>query len=212
MKYGYIRISTKMQDEQRQINALLNAGVLKENIFIETASGKNFIGRTEWNKLLVKLIIGDTVIIKELDRLGRNNNEIKETFELLKNKGVFLEILEQPILNTSNNNDLERELVQPLIIHLLGYFAEKERNKILERQKEAYDSLEKDEKGRKISRKKNKVIGRPNKIENLTNEQKRFINIWLEGQLRTTDCVKIKHLSRSSLYRIKSQNNNNTGW
>ena len=123
MKYGYIRISTKMQDEQRQINALLNAGVLKENIFIETASGKNFIGRTEWNKLLVKLIIGDTVIIKELDRLGRNNNEIKETFELLKNKGVFLEILEQPILNTSNNNDLERELVQPLIIHLLGYFA-----------------------------------------------------------------------------------------
>ena len=94
MKYGYIRISTKMQDEQRQINALLNAGVLKENIFIETASGKNFIGRTEWNKLLVKLIIGDTVIIKELDRLGRNNNEIKETFELLKNKGVFLEILE----------------------------------------------------------------------------------------------------------------------
>lgn len=211
MKYGYIRISTKMQDEQRQINALLNAGVLKENIFIETASGKNFIGRTEWNKLLVKLIIGDTVIIKELDRLGRNNNEIKETFELLKNKGVFLEILEQPILNTSNNNDLERELVQPLIIHLLGYFAEKERNKILERQKEAYDSLEKDEKGRKISRKKNKVIGRPNKIENLTNEQKRFINIWLEGKLRTTDCVKITQLSRSSLYRIKSQNNNNTG-
>lgn len=211
MKYGYIRISTKMQDEQRQINALLNVGVLKENIFIETASGKNFIGRTEWNKLLVKLIIGDTVIIKELDRLGRNNNEIKETFELLKNKGVFLEILEQPILNTSNNNDLERELVQPLIIHLLGYFAEKERNKILERQKEAYDSLEKDEKGRKISRKKNKVIGRPNKIENLTNEQKRFINIWLEGKLRTTDCVKITQLSRSSLYRIKSQNNNNTG-
>lgn len=211
MKYGYIRISTKMQDEQRQINALLNAGVLKENIFIETASGKNFIGRTEWNKLLVKLIIGDTVIIKELDRLGRNNNEIKETFELLKNKGVFLEILEQPILNTSNNNDLERELVQPLIIHLLGYFAEKERNKILERQKEAYDSLEKDKKGRKISRKKNKVIGRPNKIENLTNEQKRFINIWLEGKLRTTDCVKITQLSRSSLYRIKSQNNNNTG-
>ena len=76
------------------------------------------------------MIIGDIIVIKELDRLGRNNAEIKETFILLKNKGVYLEFLDQPLLNTTNKSQIEIELVQPIILHLLGYFAEKEREKI----------------------------------------------------------------------------------
>ena len=94
MKYGYLRVSTNTQDETRQREALKKYGVLEENIYLDKASGKNFIDRTEWQRLLVKVIIGDIIVIKELDRLGRNNAEIKETFILLKNKGVYLEFLD----------------------------------------------------------------------------------------------------------------------
>ena len=128
MKYGYLRVSTNTQDETRQREALKKYGVLEENIYLDKASGKNFIDRTEWQKLLVKVIIS--------------------------------------------------------ILHLLGYFAEKERKKIKIRQKEAYDSLEKDSKGRKISRKKNKVLGRPNKIEKILQDNNEIIKLWIEKKLQ----------------------------
>lgn len=205
MKYGYLRVSTNTQDETRQREALKKYGVLEENIYLDKASGKNFIDRTEWQKLLVKVIIGDIIIIKELDRLGRNNAEIKETFTLLKNKGVYLEFLDQPLLNTTNKSQIEIELIQPIILHLLGYFAEKEREKIRTRQKEAYDSLEKDSKGRKISRKKNKVVGRPNKIEKILQDNSEIIKLWIEKKITTKKTLEILNISRSSLFRIKNE-------
>ena len=208
MKYGYLRVSTNTQDETRQREALKKYGVLEENIYLDKASGKNFIDRTEWQKLLVKVIIGDIIVIKELDRLGRNNAEIKETFILLKNKGVYLEFLDQPLLNTTNKSQIEIELVQPIILHLLGYFAEKEREKIRIRQKEAYDSLEKDSKGRKISRKKNKVVGRPNKIEKILQDNSEIIKLWIEKKITTKKTLEILNISRSSLFRIKNEINN----
>ena len=204
MKYGYLRVSTNTQDETRQREALKKYGVLEENMYLDKASGKNFIDRTEWQKLLVKVIIGDIIVIKELDRLGRNNAEIKETFILLKNKGVYLEFLDQPLLNTTNKSQIEIELVQPIILHLLGYFAEKEREKIKIRQKEAYDSLEKDSKGRKISRKKNKVVGRPNKIEKILQDNGEIIKLWIEKKITTKKTLEILNISRSSLFRIKN--------
>lgn len=208
MKYGYLRVSTNTQDETRQREALKKYGVLEENIYLDKASGKNFIDRTEWQKLLVKVIIGDIIVIKELDRLGRNNAEIKETFILLKNKGIYLEFLDQPLLNTTNKSQIEIELVQPIILHLLGYFAEKEREKIKIRQKEAYDSLEKDSKGRKISRKKNKVVGRPNKIEKILQDNSEIIKLWIEKKITTKKTLEILNISRSSLFRIKNEINN----
>ena len=208
MKYGYIRVSSKTQDEERQIQALFSYGVSRENIFIDKASGKNFIDRENWEKLMAKVIVNDIIVIKELDRLGRNNNEIKDTFELLKNKRVFLEFIEQPILNTANKNELEIELLHPIILHLLGYFAEKEREKIRQRQREAYNVLETDKEGRKISRKKGKVIGRPNKQENLTKEQERIITGWLNKSIKLRDCIKLTGLSSATLYRIKQNMGN----
>lgn len=202
MNYGYVRVSSKDQDENRQIIALQNAGVSKENIFLDKDSGKNF-ERNSWKLLMAKLVIGDIIIIKELDRMGRNNNELKENFELIKNKGCYLEFLDNPLLSTKNKSEVELELIQPLILHLLGYFAEKERKKILQRQKEAYELMEVDEKGRKISKKKNKIIGRPNKIENLTIQQKRYIKAWMNGSIKISDCIKNTELSKASLFRIK---------
>ena len=202
MIYGYVRISTKTQNEERQVAALKNEGIVVENIFIDKESGKDF-NRTAWQKLMSKLIIGDTIVIKELDRMGRNNNEIKENFELIKNKGCFLEFLENPLLSTKGKSQIEIELIQPLVLHLFGYLAEKEREKILIRQREAYEQLEIDSKGRKISKKKNKVIGRPNKIENLTTEQKRYIKAWIDGSRKISDCIKNTGIKKTSLYKIK---------
>lgn len=135
--------------------------------------------------------------------MGRNNKEIKENFELIKNKGCFIEFLENPLLSTKDKSQIEIELIHPLVLHLLGYFAEKEREKILSRQKEAYKLLDRDEKGRMISKKKNKVIGRPSKIENLTTEQKRYINAWINKSIKLSDCIKLTSIGKSTLFKIK---------
>ena len=205
MKYGYIRVSTKEQDETRQIQALKNNGVTLDKIYVEKASGKNFIDRTEWTKLMAVVSIGDIIVIKELDRLGRNNQEIKDTYALIGKKGVYLEFLDNPELNTYGKSKIELELIQPLVLHLLGYLAEKEREKMKERQREAYNTLSRDNKGRLVSRKKNKVVGRPNKQENLSKEQKRFIEAWINGSIKLSDCINATGLSQATLYRIKNK-------
>lgn len=99
MIYGYVRVSSKYQNEDRQLTSMKEKGISPDNIFIDKESGKNF-NRTSWNNLMAKLVVGDTIIIKELDRMGRNNKEIKENFELIKNKGCYLEFLENPLLST----------------------------------------------------------------------------------------------------------------
>lgn len=209
MIYGYIRISSKTQSEERQIIALKQKGISVENIFIDKESGKNF-NRTAWQSLMAKIVVGDTIVIKELDRMGRNNKEIKENFELIKNKGCFLEFLENPLLSTKNKSQIEIELIQPLILHLLGYFAEKEREKIVTRQKEGYDALSTDEKGRKKKKKKNKVIGRPSKVENLSSEQRRYIQAWMNGSIKISDCIKNIGIGKTSLFKIKKNMNKNS--
>lgn len=203
MKYGYIRVSTRHQDETRQSVALIEAGVSKDNIFIDKSTGTTFIGREAWEKLLAKVVIGDIIVIKELDRLGRNNEEIKKNFELLNKKGVYLEFLEQPLLNTYGMSKLERELLQPIVLHLLGYFAEKENEKRKTRQAEAYASLPRDEKGRMISRKKNKPVGRPNALDNLTAEQRRAIELFTNSQISLEECIKLSNLKRTTIFKIK---------
>ena len=203
MKYGYIRVSTREQDETRQIKALKKVGILEKDIFIDKITGTNFIGRESWQKLLAKVVVGDTITIKELDRLGRNNKEVKETFELVSKKGVFLEFLEQPLLNTYGKSEIERELLQPLILHLLGYFAEKENEKRKTRQKEAYAALPRDEKGRIVSRKKNKVVGRPNILENITGEQKRLIGLCSKKEITIEECMNLTKFSRATIYKLR---------
>jgi DNA invertase Pin-like site-specific DNA recombinase len=203
LKYGYIRVSTKKQDETRQRTALISSGVPLENIFSDKSTGTTFVGREAWEKLLAKVVIGDIIVIKELDRLGRNNEEIKNNFELLNKKGVYLEFLEQPLLNTFGMSKLERELLQPLILHLLGYFAEKENEKRKNRQAEAYANLPRDEKGRMVSRKKNKPVGRPNALDNLTAEQRRSIELFTNSQISLEECIKLSNLKRATIFKIK---------
>lgn len=212
MRYGYARVSTREQDEARQVEALQRAGV--QEIIIEKASGKNFIDRTEWQKLMAKVVVDDVIVVKSLDRLGRNNEEIKKTFELLAKRSVYLEFIDNEILNTRATTEAEKmsqKLIQPIILHLMGFFAERERQMIKERQAEAYKQLEIDEKGRKLSNKKfdkngnKKICGRPNKVENLTKKQKDVINRWILKTIKTDECILLSGLGRSTLFRIKKQ-------
>lgn len=212
MRYGYARVSTREQDEARQVEALQRAGV--QEIIIEKASGKNFIDRTEWQKLMAKVVVDDVIVVKSLDRLGRNNEEIKKTFELLAKRSVYLEFIDNEILNTRAITEAEKmsqKLIQPIILHVMGFYAEREREMIRERQAEAYKQLETDEKGRKLSNKKKdkhgnkKICGRPNIFENLTKKQKDVINRWILKAIKTDECVALTGIGRSTLFRIKKQ-------
>lgn len=206
-KLGYARVSTKDQILDRQLKLLREAGVSEENIYIDKITGRT-LERPKWKELLADLIVGDILIVTELDRLGRNKKDILNTFRLLEAKGVYIEILNMPLLNTNNENEFVREILQPTALNLLAYFAEKEVEVKKERQAGAYDALPVDEKGRKISVKKNKVIGRPNKQENLTAEQKRYIDAWIAGNIKTKDCIKATGIGKTTLYSIKKSMKN----
>ena len=208
MRYGYARVSTREQDETRQVEAIKSKGVEEENIIIEKASGKNFIDRKMWQDLMAKVVPDDVIVVKSLDRLGRNSAEIKETFELLAKRSVYLEFIDNEILNTRAITEAEKmsqKLIQPIILHVMGFYAERERKMIKERQAEAYKQLEKDEKGRLISRKRGTVCGRPNIFENLTKKQKDVINRWILKAIKTDECVALTRIGRSTLFRIKKQ-------
>lgn len=149
--WGYMRVSTKEQNLDRQEGALINAGVNPEFIISDKASGKNF-ERTGYTQLKKFLKAGDTLVIKELDRLGRDKELIKEEWQDLKNKGIDIIVIDQPILNTAGKDDLTKELISNIVFELLTYMAESERLKIKSRQKEGIEKAL--EKGVKFGRPK----------------------------------------------------------
>ena len=206
MKYGYARVSTTEQDETRQVEMLLKAGVEMKNITIEKKSGKDFKNRTGWKNLLAEMVIDDIVVITSLDRLGRNYDELVKMYQKLIEKGIGIEVLDFPMLSTTaGKREDEYKLIQQIALAVLSYVAENERKAMKKRQRQGYDNLEKDEKGRLISRKKGTVCGRPNLIENLTERQKQLIKQWIAKTLKTNECLELTKISRSSLYRIKKE-------
>ena len=203
MKYGYVRVSTREQNEERQLKALREHGVGASHIYIDKISGKS-MDRPAWHKLLVKIAAGDTIVVKELDRLGRNLKQIKETYELLGKKKVHLQILDNEILSTANKSKVEIELLQPMLLHLLGYIAEKEREKLLKRQREGIEAMEINEKDKRVSRKTRRETGRPSKRDSLTKDQERHIDAWLSKSITLSACIKLTDLSKATLCRVKN--------
>lgn len=134
MIYGYIRVSTKDQNEDRQRIALINAGVPPRNIILDKLSGKNF-ARPGYRRLFKKLKPGDTLFIKSIDRLGRNYNEILEQWRCLtKEKKIEIVVLDMPMLDTRRGKDLTGELIADIVLQLLSYVAQTEREFIHQRQ------------------------------------------------------------------------------
>ena len=134
--YGYIRVSTKDQNEDRQRIALIEAGVLPKNIILDKQSGKDF-NRPGYRRLCKIVKPGDTLFIKSIDRLGRNYNEILEQWRYLtKEKRITIVVLDMPLLDTRKGRDLTGELISDIVLQLLSYVAQTEREFIRQRQAE----------------------------------------------------------------------------
>ena len=136
MEYGYARVSTKEQNEQRQIIALEEFGLNLRQIFIDKQSGKDF-ERANYQRLTRRLKEGDTLVVKSIDRLGRNYNEILEQWRIItKKKRAAIVVLDMPLLDTRKNRDLTGTLIADIVLQLLSYVAQTEREFIRQRQAE----------------------------------------------------------------------------
>ena len=134
--YGYVRVSTREQNEARQVIALQEFGVPAQHILMDKQSGKDF-DRTAYQKLLTQLHPGDVLVIKSIDRLGRNYSDILDQWRLItKNIGAAIVVLDMPLLDTRSNRDLTGTLIADIVLQLLSYVAETERTFIRQRQAE----------------------------------------------------------------------------
>ncbi len=136
MLLGYARVSSKTQNEDRQRIALTNYGVLAENIYTDKKSGKDF-NREGYIRLIKRLKEGDTVVVPSIDRLGRSYADIIEQWSYItREKGAHITVIDMPILDSGVGGDLTRRVISDIVLGILSYVAEKERNSIRERQEE----------------------------------------------------------------------------
>ena len=192
--YGYARVSSREQNEDRQIEALKDFGMPTENIIVDKCSGKDT--EREGYQYLKRQILrnGDTLVIKELDRLSRNKNDIKHELEYFKEKDIHIKILDIP--TTLTDFPAEQmwvmDMINAILIEVLGSIAENERNKIRSRQRE----------GIIAAKNKNVKFGRP-KIDTPDNWNDILKQVKAK-ELTVSQAVKILNISRSSYYRMQN--------
>ncbi len=189
-KYAYIRVSTKEQSPRRQLAALEGHGVLKENIYVDYMSGKDFL-RPQYQKLLKRLRNGDMLIIKSIDRLGRNYSDILEQWrKITKEIGANIRVIDMPLLNTDvSRGDLTGDFISDLALQILAYVAETERVFIRQRQAEGIEAA----KARGI-----KFGGQKKEIPR---ESERYFELWEQGKISTRKAAEVLHMSHSTFYR-----------
>ena len=134
--YGYIRVSSKDQNEERQMIALRYMGLEKKNIYIDRQSGKDF-ERPQYKRLMKKLKAGDLLYIHSIDRLGRNYKEIQNQWRILtKDKEINICVMDMPLLDTRQGKDLLGTFIADLVLQILSFVAQNERDYIRKRQAE----------------------------------------------------------------------------
>ncbi|WP_261788517.1 recombinase family protein, partial [Fusobacterium polymorphum] len=181
LEYGYIRVSTNLQDHTRQEKALLEYGILAENIYSDIGSGKDF-NRPQYQKLVNKVIkAGDTLVITSLDRLGRDMKLILENYNLIVDtRGVTLISLEQPELNSTN------PILKTVMLSIYTMLADIERKTMLERQRQAYNSMKKTDTGKLISNKTGEVVGRKKASHSFRKEDIELLKNWIDKTTELT--------------------------
>lgn len=202
-KIGYVRISDKSENEDRQVQELINRGLDKDDILIETKSGKNF-DRPLYQSLKVgigRLKEGDELWVHELSRFGRNKEEIKNELKFFKDKGVIVRILDVPTtLAEFEGVEWVRDMVNNILIEVLGAQAEQERLYMLKRQKEAYDVMKRDSKGRLISKRTNRPVGR--KEIGFPSDWESVYSRWESGEITAVSAMKELNLTKSTFYNL----------
>jgi len=193
--YGYARVSSKEQHLDRQLDALVKFGVPERDIITDKASGKDF-DRPGYIALKTRILReGDTLVIKDLDRLGRNKQQIKEELEFYKQTGIRVKILNLPTtLADFGENGWVLDMVNNILIEVLGTIAEQERLTIKTRQAE----------GIAAAKKQGKHLGRPK--TSLPENWNDVYNDWSNGKITATDAVNKLGISRSTFYRLIKNN------
>lgn len=188
--YGYARVSSKEQNLDRQIDVLRKYVADDRNIITDEQSGKDF-DRNGYQMLKSRLLrSGDTLYIKELDRLGRDYTQMKKEYAELIDMGVNVFIIDTPLLSTADKNDLEKSLIGSIVFELFAYLAEKERLKIRSRCAEGIEA----------ARKRGVRFGRP-RIQNPDNWSKVYSE-WRSGMITATKAMELTGLKRNSFYRM----------
>lgn len=198
MRYGYVRVSTKEQNIDRQMSALSLENIPIKQIFIDKASGKDF-DRVEYQRLLTILEADDELVIKSIDRLGRNYDDILEQWQLLtKTKKVHIKVLDFPLLNTKNTSDtITGKLISDLVIQVLSYVSQMEREQIKQRQME----------GIREAQKRGKRFGRP-QIK-IPEEFTEISDLYRRKMLTIREGAELLGVSKSTFHNwIKSQDLN----
>lgn len=193
MIYGYVRVSTKDQHLDRQVEALCKYATI-DKIFADKESGKDF-GRKEYQMMKSVVQSGDVLIVKELDRLGRNKDEMKKELEWFKQSGVKVHILELPTtLIDYQGQDWIGDMVNNILIEVLGAIAEQERKKMKQRQREGYAA--------KKARGDWDDMGRPRKEIDNFEEYRRMVEA---GEITVKALCKELNISRSTWYSISKR-------
>lgn len=187
--YGYVRVSSTDQNEARQMIALSEVGVPKKNIYMDKMSGKDF-DRRQYQKLLKKLKPGDLLYILSIDRLGRNYEEIQKQWRIItKEKNVDVCVIDMPLLDTRQEKDLMGTFIADLVLQILSFVAQSERENIKKRQAE----------GIAAAKAKGVRFGRPEK--GVPDNFAAIIKLWEQKKLPLSEVLKHCNMSEATFYR-----------
>ena len=187
--YGCARVSSKEQNEARQVIALRDFGIEESHIVIEKQSGKDF-NRPQYRRLLRKLKAGDTLVIKSIDRLGRNYDDIIEQWRIItKEKQAAIVVLDMPLLDTRQGRDLTGTLIADIVLQLLSYVAQTEREFIKQRQAEGIAAAK--ERGVRFGA---KPMEKPAAYEV-------YLQMWLRGKISARAAAKVLNVTHPTFLK-----------
>ena len=187
--YGYVRVSSTDQNEDRQMDALREKEVVLSNIYVDKQSGKDF-DRPQYQKLVRKLKSGDLLYILSIDRLGRNYEEIQNQWRILtKEKGVDICVIDMPLLDTRNGKDLMGTFIADLVLQILSFVAQSERENIHKRQAQGIAAA----KARGVK------FGRPEKP--MPEDFPQLVRLWERKELPFSEVLEKCKMSEATFYR-----------
>ena len=205
--HGYIRVSSKEQNEARQISALKEHGVADRDMYIDKVSGKDF-DRPEYKRLLNVVRPGDLIVILSIDRLGRDYSEVQKQWKhITQELGAHIKVIDMPLLDTSTNpQNIDNKFIADLVLQILSYVAQKERENSKYRQRQGIDAMPVDEYGKKVSAKTGRPIGKPRAVK--PDNWQAIFTKWTSGDIAAIEAMKILELKPNTFYKFAKED----GW
>ena len=187
--YGYARVSSREQNEDRQMIAFDEANVPKENIFVDKQSGKDF-NRPKYRRLLRRLKVDDVLFVKSIDRLGRDYAEILEQWRILtKEKKIDIVVIDMPLLDTRRGKDLMGTFLSDIVLQVLSFVAENERKNIRQRQKEGIEA----------AKLRGVQFGRP--LKPMPENFRHIYYRWIGKEITGEEAAQLCNVARATFYR-----------